>query len=123
MIEFLTPVSKTVIAHREVLPNGVLGKNIRVHANTGELPDLKNVLFTPVDGQPCGFDAKDIKLRDLGDGTYEVTFIPWVKLEGLKTKCICYLSFKDGDSEPTSILPKKGYVYSFPSNLYKTSEG
>jgi len=45
MIEFLTPVSKTVLAHREVLPNGVLGKNIRVHANTGELPDLKNVKF------------------------------------------------------------------------------
>ena len=45
MIEFLTPVSKTVLAHREVLPNGVLGKNIRVHANTGELPDLENVKF------------------------------------------------------------------------------
>ena len=29
MIEFLTPVSKTVLAHREVLPNGVLGKIIR----------------------------------------------------------------------------------------------
>ena len=28
-----------------------------------------------------------------------------------------HLSFKDGDNEPTSILPKKGYVYSFPSNL------
>lgn len=45
MIEFLIPVSKTVLAHREVLPNGVLGKNIRVHANTGELPDLENVKF------------------------------------------------------------------------------
>ena len=43
MIEFLTPVSKTVLAHREVLPNGVLGKNIRVYANTGELLDLENV--------------------------------------------------------------------------------
>ena len=45
MIEFLTPVSKTVLAHREVLPNGVLGKNIRVYANTGELLDLENVKF------------------------------------------------------------------------------
>jgi hypothetical protein len=28
-----------------------------------------------------------------------------------------HLSFKDGDSEPISFLPEKGYVYSFPSNL------
>ena len=45
MIEFLTPVSKAVLAHREVLPNGVLGKNIAVYGNEGELPDLKNVKF------------------------------------------------------------------------------
>ena len=45
MIEFLTPVSKTVLAHREVLPNGVLGKNIAVYGNTGELPLLENVKF------------------------------------------------------------------------------
>jgi formiminoglutamase len=45
MIEFLTPVSKSVLAHREVLPNGVLGKNISVYGKTGELPELKNVKF------------------------------------------------------------------------------
>jgi formiminoglutamase len=45
MIEFLNPVSKTVLAHREVLPNGVLGKNIAVYGNTGELPTLENVKF------------------------------------------------------------------------------
>ena len=45
MIEFLTPVSKAVLAHREVLPNGVLGKNIAVYGNEGELPELKNVKF------------------------------------------------------------------------------
>mgnify|MGYP001566662188 CR=1 FL=1 len=45
MIEFLTPVSKSVLAHREVLPNGVLGKNISVDGKTGELPELKNVKF------------------------------------------------------------------------------
>jgi hypothetical protein len=63
-----------------------------------EISKYENVWFTPVDGQSCGFDSKDIKLRDLKNGTFEVTFIPWIKVEGTKTKCVCYLSFKD-DSE------------------------
>ena len=45
MIDFLIPVSKTVLAHREVLPKGVLGKHILAHSNTGILPDLDNVKF------------------------------------------------------------------------------
>lgn len=45
MIEFLSPVSKKVLAHREILPVGTLGKQIEVHAKTGELPNLKNVKF------------------------------------------------------------------------------
>ena len=45
MIEFLSPISKTVIAHKEVLPEGVLGKQIQTHHVTGDLPDLKNVKF------------------------------------------------------------------------------
>lgn len=45
MIEFLSPISKKVLAHREVLPIGTLGKQIDVHAKIGELPDLKNVRF------------------------------------------------------------------------------
>lgn len=45
MIEFLTPVSESVVAHREVLPEGVLGKQIRVHSKKGEFPELGNVTF------------------------------------------------------------------------------
>ena len=45
MIEFLTPVSKPVIAHREVLPAGTIGKQLLVHAIKGELPDLEDVPF------------------------------------------------------------------------------
>lgn len=45
MIEFLDPVPKTVIAHKEILPPGVLGKLINVHHKKGDLPDLKNVKF------------------------------------------------------------------------------
>jgi len=45
MIDFLSPVSKAVIAHKEVLPQGVLGKEIAVHARKGQLPSLANVKF------------------------------------------------------------------------------
>jgi len=45
MIEFLTPVSKSVIAHKEVLPQGVLGKKIDCHFKNGDLPDLKDAKF------------------------------------------------------------------------------
>jgi arginase family enzyme len=45
MIEFLSPVSKSVIAHREVLPIGVIGKQIELHRKKGELPDMKYVRF------------------------------------------------------------------------------
>jgi arginase family enzyme len=45
MIEFLSPVSKKVLAHREILPIGTLGKQIEAHAKTGELPSFKDVKF------------------------------------------------------------------------------
>jgi arginase family enzyme len=45
MIEFLAPISKKILAHREILPVGTLGKQIDLHAEKGELPDLKNVQF------------------------------------------------------------------------------
>jgi formiminoglutamase len=45
LIEFLSPVSKSVIAHREVLPVGVIGKQVKFHKVEGELPELENVKF------------------------------------------------------------------------------
>ena len=45
MIDFLIPVSNSVLAHREILPEGVLGKHIAVHSSKGELPELTNVKF------------------------------------------------------------------------------
>ena len=43
MIEFLSPVSKNVIAHREILPVGTLGKKIELHQTKGNLPGLEKV--------------------------------------------------------------------------------
>ncbi len=45
MIEFLSPVSNTVIAHREVLPMGTIGKQVLLHTVKDQLPDLKEVKF------------------------------------------------------------------------------
>ncbi|MGJ8664759.1 MAG: formimidoylglutamase [Patiriisocius sp.] len=45
MKEFLFPVSKSVIAHREVLPVGTLGKEILVYSSSEISIDLQNVKF------------------------------------------------------------------------------
>ncbi len=45
MKEFLVPVSKKVVAHREILPPGVLGKQIKLHTKRGELPETKGAKF------------------------------------------------------------------------------
>ncbi|RDK89123.1 formimidoylglutamase [Marinirhabdus gelatinilytica] len=45
MIEFLSPVPKKVLAHKEVLPAGTLGKQIQAYHKKGELPTLENVGF------------------------------------------------------------------------------
>jgi len=45
MIDFLTPVSKSVLAHKEVLSEGVLGKQILIYSEKDELPALEKVKF------------------------------------------------------------------------------
>ena len=45
MIDFLSPVTKKVLAHREMLPAGTLGTQIEIHAERGEIPELQGVTF------------------------------------------------------------------------------
>ena len=40
MIEFLSPVEKAVLAHKEVLPEGTIGKMIQAHADSGVIPQM-----------------------------------------------------------------------------------
>ncbi len=47
MTEFFIPVSKKVVTCNEVLPQGVLGKQIKIHTDVG-FPDLEGVLFAIV---------------------------------------------------------------------------
>ncbi len=86
MIEFLVPVSKKVLAYREFLPIGTLGKQIEVQAKAGELPNLKNVKFailgikenrTDVDfmgGEVC-FDGYRKALYSLYPGNWNYKII------------------------------------------------
>lgn len=41
MQEFFTPVSKTVLAHREMLPEHVLGKQLQVYSQRSGFPDIE----------------------------------------------------------------------------------
>ena len=45
MIDFLKPVSKSIIAHKEILPQGVLGKQIISYSKEDDLPSLESVKF------------------------------------------------------------------------------
>lgn len=63
------------------------------------LADYENVWFEPVvrrEKDQIGFDSKDIIVKDLDNGTYEIEFIPWLKLlDSIPTKVVYYLAFKD----------------------------
>lgn len=86
MIEFLSPVSKKVLAHREVLPIGVLGKEIRIHHSKGDLPDLTNVKFALLGikenrrdinymGSELNFDAIRISFYELFPGNWSYNIV------------------------------------------------
>ena len=84
MIEFLSPVSKSIIAHREMLPTGTIGKHLLVHTIKGELPDLTNVKFAIFGskenrrdvnymGLDINFDAVRMSLYGLYPGNWKHT--------------------------------------------------
>jgi len=86
MIEFLSPVSKKILAHREILPPGTLGKQIEVHSKNGELPNLKNVKFALLGikenrgdenfmGGEISFDAYRKAFYSLYPGNWNYTII------------------------------------------------
>lgn len=82
-------------------PRKARGFTFSISDGTGKYPELamyKNVLFEPIDGKKCGFNgSSQIKLKQLKQGKYEITFI--LEYEGSlikKEKCICYPVFKEG---------------------------
>ena len=86
MIEFLSPVSKKVIAHREIVLEGTLGKHIELHKKKGDLPDLKEVSFALLGvlenrndvnyiGEEISFDAIRCALYSLYPGNWDKKII------------------------------------------------
>lgn len=105
MIDFLIPVSKSVLAHREILPNGVLGKQIAVHSTKGELPELSNVKFAilgvkenrnDVDyiGEELSFDAIRKTLYSLYPGNWSYNIIDLGDIEKGETVQDTYYAVK-----------------------------
>lgn len=73
MIEFLSPVSRKVLSHREMLSEGTLGKQIQIHANKGELPDLEGVTFAILGIQENRYDV-DYKGEEVCFDPYRESF-------------------------------------------------
>jgi len=105
MIDFLIPVSKSVLAHREILPNGVLGKQILVHSSKGELPELDHVKFAilgvkenrnDVDfiGEELCFDAIRKSFYSLYPGNWSYTIIDLGDIEKGETVQDTYFAVK-----------------------------
>lgn len=61
MIEFLSPVSKKILELQEILPAGTLGKQIRAHAEKGDVPSFQGVKFALLGIQE---NRSDVDFRD-----------------------------------------------------------
>ena len=86
-----------------------------VYNTENSLKDYKNVWFEPIDGKEVGFDSKDILVKDLKNGTYEITFVPWVTTsEKLPNKTVCVLAFKDNESYSNAM---KAYQKKYESQI------
>jgi hypothetical protein len=74
----------------------------KLEDHKGVNPDLKlyeNYYFLPIDGKPCGqVYNNNIDVKDLKDGTYEITFNPIKYQDKVRTKCRCYIAFEAGES-------------------------
>lgn len=73
MIEFLSPISKDVLSHRELLPAGTLGKQIQVHSKNGEIPELQGVTFAILGIQENRYDI-DFQGGEVSFDVYRKSF-------------------------------------------------
>ncbi|HLV62326.1 formimidoylglutamase [Galbibacter sp.] len=65
-LEFLTPVSHTVLAHKEMLPSQAIGNSIRIHTKTDGVPELDSVQLAIIGVKESRSDSEvDIQAVDL----------------------------------------------------------
>lgn len=92
--EELATIPRVPIAPKEAGTNA-----FNIEDTTGRHPELlmyENILFEPINNEPCGFTSTGINVSDLGNGTYKIQFT--LDYYGIKMEesCICYLAFKEG---------------------------
>lgn len=79
----------------------------RLEDHKGVNPDLKlyeNYYFLPIDGKPCGQAYNNnIEVKDLKDGTYEITFNTIKYQDKVRTKCRCYVAFEAGEAHGRAV--------------------
>ncbi len=86
MLEYLRPVSKAVCAHREVLPQGVLGKQIYLHLSEDEFPDISTFKYALLGvpehrrdedymGEAIDFDAVRMAFYGLFPGNWDWSMV------------------------------------------------
>lgn len=105
MIEFLSPVSKSVVAHLEVLPPGTIGKSVMLHKKKGELPNLKEVSFAVLGiqenrndenylGEEISFETLRKSFYSLYPGNWSLTMVDLGDIEKGATPEDSYFALK-----------------------------
>src|SRR5690606_39895308 len=65
-LEFLTPVSHTVLAHKDMLPPQAIGNSIRIHTKTDGVPEFDSVQLAIIGVKESRSDSEvDIQTVDL----------------------------------------------------------
>ena len=76
MIDFLSPVSKEVLAYAENLPAGTLGKQIKVHAEKGQIPSFEGAKIAIVglreNRADVNFNDEDINFNSYRKAFYSL---------------------------------------------------
>ena len=86
MIQYLRPVSKAVCAHREILPVGVLGKELCLYQKEDDFPDIAAFKFALVGvpehrrdedylGESIDFDAVRMAFYGLYPGNWQWSMV------------------------------------------------
>jgi arginase family enzyme len=105
MIDFLKPVSKSVIAHKEVLPQGVLGKQIISYSKEGDLPSIESVKFAIIGvnenrrdtnylGEEISFDSIRRTLYSLYPGNWNYRIVDLGDIDKGETVDDTYFALK-----------------------------
>ena len=61
--DFLSPIDDRLLAHNQILPNQVLGTNLRIHTQKDGVPELTDVSVAMVSLEPRLVKGEPLHLR------------------------------------------------------------